>query len=264
MAGVDRSPEADGAALLRAVPDWRIVDDHAGGTAAERLDRDRALLEAVRAGSAPPTARIWENERCLVAARSERALPGLASARAKLGALGWPLLVRDSGGTTVPHTTGVLHLSLAFRPGDAAALTLESVYGALGLPLRNALRRLGVESTWGDVPGSFCDGRFNLVAKGRKLAGTAQRWRARAGATPPGRGAVLAHALLLVDVDRKELTDAVNRFYAAAGVPRHFDPDASITVAECLGSRDDGLVERVRSVLVAELRSLLTNPASRA
>ncbi len=264
MAGDDRSAEADGAALLRAIRGWRIVDDRAGGSAAERIDRDRDLLEAVRAGTAPPTARIWENERCLVAARSERSLADLGTARAELAARGWPVVVRDSGGTTVPHARGVLHLSLAFRPPDGTRCTLEAVYGALGLPLRRALDRLGIETRWGDVAGSFCDGRFNLVAQGRKIAGTAQRWRARPGASAPGRGAVLAHALLLVDADLRELTEAVNAFYAAAGAPRRFDPAASTTVAECLQRREDGLVARVRSVLAEELRSLLTTPASPA
>lgn len=258
------SPAADGAALLRAIPGWRVVDDRSPGGAHERLDRDRRLLEAVRAGTAPPTARIWENARCIVAARSERGLAGLEAARRELAAQGWPLLVRESGGTAVPHAPGTLQLSLAFRPPERPRCTLESVYGALGLPLLRTLERLGIAAAFGDVPGSFCDGRFNLVTHGRKLAGTAQRWRTRPGAAAPGRGAVLAQALLLVCGDVEELTDAVNTFYAAAGSPRRSEPGASITVAECLDRGDDGLVERVRTLLAEELGSLLTNPASPA
>jgi lipoate-protein ligase A len=264
MAGDVPSPAADGAALLRAVQAWRIVDDRSPGSASARLDRDRQLLEAVRAGSAPPTARIWQNTRCLVAARSERALPGLEAARRELAARGWPLLVRDSGGTAVPQGPGIVQLSLAFRPPERPLCTLESAYCALGLPLLRTLSRLGIDAAFGDVPGAFCDGRFNLVTRGRKVAGTAQRWRSRPGAAAPGRGAVLAHALLLVDGDVRELTAAVNAFYAAAGSPRRSEPAASITVAECLGGGGNDLVERVRAVLAEELGALLTNPASPA
>jgi len=264
MAGVAPSPAADGAALLRAVPDWRLVDDRSAGSARERLERDNQLLEAVRVGNAPATARIWENHSCIVAARSERALPGLEAGRAALEAHGWPLLVRDSGGTAVPHAPGILHLSLAFRPPDHPLCTLESVYRAIGLPLLRTLSRLRIDAAFGDVPDSFCDGRFNLVAQGRKVAGTAQRWRARPGAASPGRGAVLAHALLLVSGDLLEMTNAVNTFYAAAGSSRRYESTASITVAECLGGNDDALVERVRGVLAEELEALLTNHASPA
>jgi len=264
MAGVVPSPAADGAALLRAVPGWRIVDDRLPGSARERLDRDAQLLEAVRKGTAPPTARIWDNSRCIVAARSERVLPGLEAARRELAARGWPLLVRESGGTAVPHAPGILHLSLAFRPPERPLCTLESAYGALGLPLLRTLARLGVPATFGDAPGSFCDGRFNLLVGGRKVAGTAQRWRARPGSAAAARGAVLAHALLLVHGDVREWTDVVNAFYAAAGASRSHDPDASVTVAECLGDESDVAVERVRGVLSEELEALLTSPVSPA
>ncbi|MDH3687056.1 MAG: hypothetical protein OEP95_12565 [Myxococcales bacterium] len=257
MVGDAPSPTADGVALLRAIPGWRVVDDRTGGTAAERLDRDRQLLEAVRAGHAPPTARLWENSQCVVAARSERNLPGLEAARAQLAPHGWPVLVRDSGGTAVPHAPGILHLSLAFRPPERPLCTLDSVYAALALPLQRGLARIGVAAEFGDVPGSFCDGRFNLVTRGRKLAGTAQRWRARPGAASPSRGAVLAHALLLVSGDVTEWTRTINAFYAEAGSARRYEPAASITVAECVGESGPPLVEKIRAILLEELSTLL-------
>ena len=56
----------------------------------------------------------------------------------------------------------------------------------------------GLEGNYDFVPGSFCDGQYNLVIGGRKITGTAQRWLA------PGQdhgGAVLAQAMLLVAGD---------------------------------------------------------------
>ena len=135
----------------------------------------------MRRGEAPATARVWENARALVVARGDERLPRFGAAREALAREGWPVVVRESGGTAVPHGPGVLLLSLAFRPPAGAAFALEAAYAALAAPLARALASLGVPSGMGHAPGSFCDGRFDLVAFGRKIAGTAQRWRARPG-----------------------------------------------------------------------------------
>src|SRR3546814_1308642 len=64
----------------------------------------------------------------------------------------------------------------------------------------------------GDVPGSYCDGKYNLRWRGRKLAGTA------ACVTRRGNGAVrLFHASLLVSGSIDEDLDAIGRFEAALG-----------------------------------------------
>ena len=204
--------------MLHGVAGWRIDDDRGAGEGPEeRVARDAALLEAVRSGAAPATARVWENARCLVVARSDQRLPRFAAAATALAAAGWPVVVRESGGSAVPQGPGILSLSLAFRPAPDARCSIESIYDALCGPLESALARLGVASTRGEVPSAFCDGRYDVAVLGRKIAGTAQRWRAGPAGPSPERGAVLAHALLLVDVERAEATDAVNRFYAAAG-----------------------------------------------
>jgi lipoate-protein ligase A len=219
--------------------------------------RDAELLEAVRDGRAPATARVWENERCLVAARSDARLPRFEAARADLARAGWPVVVRESGGTAVPHAPGILLVSLAFRPPERAPFTIESAYDALCRPLEAALARLGVEAARGEVAGAFCDGRFDLAVGGRKIAGTAQRWRARPGASAPERGAVLAHALLLVDVDLDEAAAAVNRFYRAAGGARRCDPAAAIDLREALAAAGSALAGADRRALVDAARGAL-------
>lgn len=210
---------------------WRIWDDRAAGDAAGRLARDAELLEAVRAGRAEPTARIWECGRCVAVSRADRRLPHFERAAEVLAAEGWPVLVRESGGAAVPQAPGILCLSLAFRPERS---TLESSYALLCEMVARALGALGVEASIGNVPGSFCDGRFDVAVDGRKIAGTAQRWRARPGSV---RGAILAHALVLVDVDRAAATRAVNRFYALAGDGRRTEPEAMVTLREALAAR---------------------------
>ena len=244
--------------MLHGVAGWRIDDDRdtAAGPA-QRVARDAALLEAVRTGAAPATARVWENARCLVVARGDRRLPGFEAAAAALGRAGWPVVVRESGGTAVPHGPGILSLSLAFRPAAGAPCTIESSYDALCRPVEAALARLGVAAVRSEVPGAFCDGRYDLAVLGRKLAGTAQRWRAGPAGPSPERGAVLAHAVLLVDAERAEATAAVNRFYSAAGSERRCLAAASITLREALAASGSDLAEASGPELRAAARAAL-------
>jgi len=249
--------------LLHGIATWRIVAEGPGPTPEATVARDAALLEAVRGGAEPATARVWENVRCLVVARADRRLPRFDAASAALARSGWPVIVRESGGTAVPHGPGILSLSLAFRPPARIPCTLESTYDALCQPLEEALASLGVRAARGEVPGAFCDGRYDLAVAGRKLAGTAQRWRAGPGGPAPERGAVLAHAVLLVDVDREAASEALNRFYAAAGGERRADPAASITLREALAAIGSTLAKAppgdlsaaVREALLAALRA---------
>lgn len=233
-----------------------MLDDGPPASPEAAVARDAELLEGVRAGE-PACARIWENARCLVAARSDRRLPRFDAAAATLADEGWPVVMRESGGTAVPHGPGILSLSLVFRPPAAEWFTIEAGYRALCLPLERALTALGIATQRGFVPGAFCDGRFDLAVGGRKIAGTAQRWRAGAGGPAPERGAVLAHALLLVDADRAAAQGAVNRFYRVAGGTRHAYPEASITLREALAAAGAPLAHAPSQDLAVAVRSAL-------
>lgn len=252
---------AAGARLRAALPPFVLLEGgHAPGPVRLRpgVAGEEDLLDAVERGAVPAAARVWEGPRAVVVSRSDARLPGFEEARRRLAALGWPVAVRESGGTAVPHGPGIVHLSLAFRPPEGAPTTLEAAYALLLDPLLRLVSSFGLHAGVGEVPRSFCDGRFNLVFGGRKIAGTAQRWRARPGSAVPGRGAILAHALLLVDADRRAATRAVNRFYRLAGAERSFDADALVTLAEALPAgmpRGRALVDEVRE----RLRTLLAS-----
>jgi octanoyl-[GcvH]:protein N-octanoyltransferase len=247
---------AQGNSWLASLGSWCLWDDREIADPLAAVARDAELLEAVRRGAALATARVWENGRCLVVTRAEARLPGFAAAARRLAAEGWPVVARESGGGAVPHAPGILQLSLAFAPPEGPPCTLEGVYRALAAPLARVLETHGVNAEAGCAAGAFCDGRFNLLVGGRKIAGTAQRWRARPGAPMPERGAVLAHALLLVDVDLEAATAAVNRFYALAGGERRFAAVACVSLREARsgGSGSDDLVEQTRRGLLDALR----------
>jgi len=135
----------------------------------------------------------------------------------------------------VPHLPESLHLSLLLPRLLAPEPDTEQVYRLLAEPVREALTRVGVASVYGTIPRSFCDGRFNLVAGARKLAGTSQRWTGGLPGHPVRPGFVLAHLTLFVGGDMAEATRAVNRFLAEA---------AAGTVAEGGSERESGTVPR--------------------
>ena len=135
--------------------------------------------------------------------------------------------VRASGGGVVPLGPGVLNLSLVWRAVRAAPCETDAIYRELCGELTRALARLGIDAAPRAVSGAFCDGRFNLAAGGRKLAGTAQSWRRIAG-----QAVVLAHAVIVVDADPRVLTDAANAFERDLGAGRHYRAEALTSVAQ--------------------------------
>lgn len=196
-----------------------------------------------------PSAHLWQAPQCLIVTRKDMRLPRYQAACEQLAAEGWPVHVRDSGGTAVPHGAGILNLSLLL---PRTTTDLAHYYRLLGAPLLTLLAEFGLEGSYDFVPGSFCDGQYNLVIGGRKITGTAQRWLA------PGQdhnGAVLAQAMLLVAGDVDEGTRMASRFYELAGGELRFLPATSTTIAQAIdwqGSEGE-LVERVRARLTALL-----------
>lgn len=178
------------------------------------------------AASGRAAAKIWSAPQGLVVASSYERLPNFRAACRASAAAGWPVQVRGSGGGIVPQGPGVLNFSLVWRSDSATPNRTDAIYTALCDRLAAALARLGIMATAGPVPGSFCDGRFNLAVGGRKLVGTAQSWRRVAGVP-----VVLAHAVILAICDTAMLSERANTFEAAAGSARRYRVDTATSVA---------------------------------
>lgn len=187
----------------------------ADGPAAESEWAERA------AATGRASAQLWRGEPGLIVARSCTQVPGWAEASRRHSAQ-----VRASGGGVVPQGPGVVNLSLTWQVDAAAPIDLESVYAELCTGLAAALARLQITARPQAVEGSFCDGRWNLAAGGRKLAGTAQSWR-RFG----GQMVVLAHAVIVAAADPQVLTDAANAFERDLGSARRYRAGALTSVA---------------------------------
>ncbi len=206
------------------LPVFGFVTRHAQPLADGMAQEAAWMAQAAATGRA--AAHLWQGAPGLVAPVSVTQEPGWAAAAAA-----FPVQVRASGGGLVPQGPGIWNLSLAWPAGDTTPLGMHAIYRALCAELAAAFATLGLRTEAQAVEGSFCDGRFNLAAGGRKIVGTAQAWR-----RVQGELVVLAHALVVVTADPEALTATANAFEAALGSGRAYRADALSSVALALGA----------------------------
>lgn len=188
------------------------------------IDGDLALLARVMGrGHKGMQWRCWQNRHCLVVPRSWSRLTGFREA-----VLDCPLPVglRASGGSAVIHGPHILNISLAWQAGDGDGIGIREGYVRLAAPIIAALAGLDVAADLAPVPGAHCDGAFNLVHDGRKLAGTAGLVRP-AG---PMRGLLLHASLALAPMDGD--LDIIKGFERHLGRPADYRADAHVSLLE--------------------------------
>lgn len=199
-----------------------------------------AMLAQVAAGHSAPVALLWQAaEPGLVLPERFSRSPGFDDAAAACAAQGWPVTTRKTGGGITPQGPGVLNLALAFRAGTGRARTIRDSYAAICNPLAEALAQLGVTAATAPVKGSFCDGDYNLAVGGRKLVGTAQRWRGEA---------CLAHALILTDIALEPAVAAVQLLSDGLGHDTRFDPALHCRLADLTDGAGDPAARLVASL----------------
>jgi len=205
-------------------------------TFAEAQARERALLESAR-DMAPDEMRwlIWRTEKAIVVPRGLPDRDDFAAAASTVEALGFAVFERDTGGDLTPQEPGVVNLSLVFRmDGENAAI--KDAYLRLTAPVIAFLgARYALAARTAAIPGAFCDGAYNIACGGKKLAGTAQRWKLIGGEGPARRVAVLGHLALMVSMDLDPAIAALNAFYAAARLERKIIPGRHVTLSELFG-----------------------------
>lgn len=141
-----------------------------------RIDRDYDFLRSCDLPGSIPILRIWNNPDCLVVGKQVRRWTGYEEARSKCERQGWTVFERATGGTIVPHYSGVLNVSY-ISPNIGPRKSFDEAYDHFCSPIVRALSSLGVAANVGAIPGSYCDGDSNITVSERKIVGTAQRWK---------------------------------------------------------------------------------------
>jgi octanoyl-[GcvH]:protein N-octanoyltransferase len=197
----------------------------------------QAVLEEVASGERGPTALMWSSSPYVGATRPETRLSGFAEAERSASDLGFPVLVRNSGGGAVAANRGSLSFSLTFPVGDLRHGLYERYADGVDL-LAAALRRVGVEAEGGEVEGEFCPGAYSVRSggpRGVKHAGLAQRVTRRA--------ARLEALILAAETDA--VRAALARFYGSLGLP--FRPGCVADLPAGVPELTSALSEEVRA-----------------
>lgn len=226
---------------------WQIVVAQSTEPAHIGLQREYEIADEIAAGGRGPAIFIWRSQPALIVTRSQTHWPGFAAAAVASAQMGWPVLVRRSGGGTFPIGPGTVQLAMMAKyPGQS--LSMDRVYDRLGILIRAALADFCIAALAGDAPGAFCDGRHDLVVDNRKIAGLAQHWR------PCGRAerCVTASASVLVGADLDELTQIIDRFHMLCGQTIAIRREAMTTVRDnCNPGASDNLPEQFATRLAA-------------
>lgn len=240
---------------------WRQVNEQLCCQPHVALEQDTQLLKEVASGKRSPIFRLWETTQCLVVTGKETRFPHFDKAAAMLADEGWPVIVRNSGGTSVPLHPGILNLSMIFPQHPDDPYSLDDIYMALCEPIMLALESIGLKADYGETPGSYCDGRFNLNIGGLKVTGTAQKIMVSPPNSKGIKQAVLAQAMLMVEADAAAGTAWVNRFYQYAGSERRFDPAVATSLSDCIAiAHPKGeLTQMLRAKLMAVFTALVSS-----
>jgi octanoyl-[GcvH]:protein N-octanoyltransferase len=202
----------------------------------------QAVLEEVAARERGPSALMWTSSRYVGATRLETRLPGFAAATEAASGLGFPVLMRNSGGGAVAANRGSLSLSLTLPVEDLRQGLYERYSEGLDL-IASALRRIGIEAEGGGVEGEFCPGAYSVRSGGPwgvKHAGLAQRVTRRSARL---------EALVLVS-ETDEIRTVLECVYGLLGLP--FRPESIADLPADISQMVQALTEEVRGRYEAE------------
>lgn len=190
-----------------------LKTDGPGATAQATVDEDHRLLGEVHESAGLPVIRLWTNSLSIVVPSKDSRSPEFEGAREIMQGQGVEVAVRTSGGTAVMHGPGVLNASVIYRVPKADKISMEAGYQKLMELFDLLVPELAGQAVFAAVPGAYCDGDYNLVVDGLKIAGTAQRIKS-AGSNINHR-TVLTHMSLLVKLDTLDMERIINRYYQA-------------------------------------------------
>lgn len=152
----------------------------------------------------------------------------------------------------MPQSSATVNIALVYAQPrkDADRDRIEKAYLRLCQPICDLLIGLGGAASVGEVEGAFCDGRYNVNLDGRKMVGTAQRWRQSQGGQ---RAVVLAHGALLLDDKREPMIASVNRFNQICGLEQRVRSNSHIALHEAFPGADvlEQLAKSYRQIFAA-------------
>lgn len=198
----------------------------------------RALLLRASDGHVAETFRIHVPGRIVAFGKRDALEPGYPAAVAAAADAGFASVERLAGGRAAVFTEHTLAFSWTVPDPDPRSGIYERFAALAGLMV-GAFRRLGVESTIGEIPGEYCPGEYSVHHRGRiKLMGVGQRLARHA-----------AHVGGVIVVDQGELIrDVLVPVYSALGL--EWNPSTAGALSDVV---PEVTLDAVAAALVAEL-----------
>ena len=193
------------------------------------LALEKDMLESVTIREADFQFSIWQTTQCLVAPKSLGRNVNFEAAQTSLQEQSWPIFLRDTGGDITPQGQGILNVSLAYL-APKNKLSIKQVYIDFCTPILSLLKDFELDAYCSSVPNSFCDGAFNIVIGGKKLAGTAQRWKQIKDKSGQVHKAIFIHALILINTDIEASCSTINQLYQICDIESSVNADVHINL----------------------------------
>jgi len=228
-------------------------------TPTEALKNEDAMIDRFRDPQTVYALEFWTTSQSLIVPKSLTRASQFNTACDILNKAGWPVHVRKTGGGITPHGEGILNVSLAYALDASEQPSIAGVYDMFCSPLLLLMSGYGCKADTGAVPGSFCDGAYNIVVDGKKVMGTAQRWTRVTSSV--SRQIVFAHAMLLVDADISSGVWAVNKLSAACELESTVHVEKHVNISQLVNSTNQSadqiaVVNTLKEAYLSELTSL--------
>lgn len=179
---------------------------------------------------------LWRSKKALVVPRSATRKEKFELASEKSARRGWPVVVRSTGGELTPQCESFFNLSIFLRCKDKQ-ISIKESYLIICSAIIGWLKEMGIQGDCASIDGAFCDGDFNVNIDGKKLVGTAQRWRkVKSDASSVDEKALLLHAVILCDGDINSLFDISNEFYEMCGTDPFIVKDKHVSLGQIMES----------------------------
>ena len=212
--------------------------------------QERVLFKNGALPISKPGCFIWSMPQGLVVPKSARTNPDFDAAQKAMADLGWPVDIRQTGGDLTPQAPGMINISYVFAQPWSDAISIDATYKALCAPIISYLKeKHGIDAYCSAVDGAFCDGKFNIVVEGQKIAGTAQKWRHFKNETGQKCIAVLGHVALLGQLPLDQMIKAANQFYKQANVDKTIELTNHTTLFHLIGEPNYNKLELMQGLL---------------
>jgi len=210
---------------------WYLLKNMDSLGPAVNMAVEEVVAREVGNGGFLPTLRIWRNKQeCLILGKFNQTNLDLSHPiweiiqRRKI-----KLVRRFSGGEVIFQNGGCLNFSITVPSSHKFALNkIDKIFRILSSGMVRALNTVGVPAQHGKVDAVFCPGPYDIVVRGRKLAGVSLAKRSKF---------TLVHGTLLVNVDLDEYIKTMEKFYQGVGEDKKLRRDKVTSLNKEMGRK---------------------------